>query len=83
MSHDEEASSLASKPTCIICLGMAGSGKTTFVQASLFQRKNAVVTVIHRQRLNAYLHARKTPPYVINLDPAVHEVPYPVNIGKA
>eukprot|EP00731_Ephydatia_muelleri_P028565 Em0020g209a len=32
------------------------------------------------QRLNAYLHARKTPPYVINLDPAVHEVPYPANI---
>ena len=22
----------ASQPTCIICLGMAGSGKTTFVQ---------------------------------------------------
>ena len=22
----------SSKPTCIICLGMAGSGKTTFVQ---------------------------------------------------
>ena len=30
----EEASSLASKPTCIICLGMAGSGKTTFVQVN-------------------------------------------------
>lgn len=59
----DESSSLASKPTCIICLGMAGSGKTTFVQ-----------------RVNSYLHARKTPPYVINLDPAVHEVPYPANI---
>lgn len=23
------------KPTCIICLGMAGSGKTTFVQVAL------------------------------------------------
>ena len=23
---------LADRPTCIICLGMAGSGKTTFVQ---------------------------------------------------
>ena len=22
------------KPTCLICLGMAGSGKTTFVQVS-------------------------------------------------
>ncbi|CAB3979887.1 GPN-loop GTPase 1 [Paramuricea clavata] len=51
------------KPVCIITLGMAGSGKTTFVQ-----------------RINAHLHAKKTPPYVVNLDPAVYEVPYPANI---
>lgn len=50
------------KPSVLV-LGMAGSGKTTFVQ-----------------RLTAYLHARKTPPYVINLDPAVTKVPYPVNV---
>ncbi|XP_060923566.1 GPN-loop GTPase 1 [Limanda limanda] len=50
-------------PVCLIVLGMAGSGKTTFVQ-----------------RLTAYLHSRKAPPYVINLDPAVHEVPFPANI---
>lgn len=48
---------------CLIVLGMAGSGKTTFVQ-----------------RLTAYLHSQKAPPYVINLDPAVHEVPFPANI---
>ncbi|XP_041792813.1 GPN-loop GTPase 1 [Chelmon rostratus] len=51
------------KPVCLIVLGMAGSGKTTFVQ-----------------RLTAHLHSVKTPPYVINLDPAVHEVPFPANI---
>ncbi|MBN3325616.1 GPN1 GTPase, partial [Atractosteus spatula] len=51
------------KPVCLIVLGMAGSGKTTFVQ-----------------RLTAYLHKKKSPPYVINLDPAVHEVPFPANI---
>ncbi|PIO63590.1 hypothetical protein TELCIR_14806 [Teladorsagia circumcincta] len=50
-------------PPSILVLGMAGSGKTSFVQ-----------------RLTAYLHARKTPPYVINLDPACANVPYPVNI---
>jgi len=33
------------------------------------------------QRIVAQLHAGKTPPYVINLDPAVHEVPFPANIG--
>ncbi|XP_046855411.1 GPN-loop GTPase 1-like [Xenia sp. Carnegie-2017] len=51
------------KPVCIITLGMAGSGKSTFVQ-----------------RINAHLHARKEPPYVVNLDPAVYEVSYPTNI---
>ncbi|XP_029977991.1 GPN-loop GTPase 1 [Sphaeramia orbicularis] len=51
------------RPVCLIVLGMAGSGKTTFVQ-----------------RLTAHLHSHKSPPYVINLDPAVHEVPFPANI---
>ncbi|CAG5135765.1 unnamed protein product [Candidula unifasciata] len=56
-------SQTTSKPTCIIVLGMAGSGKTSFVQ-----------------RLTAHLHTKKSPPYVINLDPAVLEVPFPANI---
>lgn len=50
-------------PNTIICIGMAGSGKTTFMQ-----------------RLNAHLHSKKNPPYVINLDPAVLKVPYGANI---
>eukprot|EP00794_Sanderia_malayensis_P009147 gene9147-10120_t len=50
-------------PSCIIVIGMAGSGKTTFVQ-----------------RLTSHLHMKKKPPYVINLDPAVHELSYPANI---
>ncbi|XP_023694557.2 GPN-loop GTPase 1 [Paramormyrops kingsleyae] len=57
------AKCLDQKPVCLIVLGMAGSGKTTFVQ-----------------RLTAFLHTKKSPPYVINLDPAVHEVPFPANI---
>lgn len=32
------------------------------------------------QRLNAHLHQKKTPPYVLNLDPAVLKVPYRSNI---
>lgn len=32
------------------------------------------------QRINSHLHTRKTPPYVINLDPAVHHVPFDSNI---
>lgn len=49
-------------PTCIIVLGMAGSGKTTFV--------NKVVSKLYETGK----------PYVINLDPACKEVPYPANI---
>lgn len=52
------------KPTCIIILGMAGSGKTTFVQR--------LVSVLYKTGK----------PYVINLDPACREVPYPANIGN-
>lgn len=50
-------------PSTVICIGMAGSGKTTFMQ-----------------RLNSHLHAKKSPPYVINLDPAVLKVPFGANI---
>lgn len=48
----------------VICIGMAGSGKTTFMQ-----RLNSHI------RSEA-----KKPPYVMNLDPAVQKVPYGCNI---
>jgi hypothetical protein len=51
------------KPMCVIVLGMAGSGKTSFIQ-----------------RLTADLYAKGKPPYVVNLDPACLEVPYPANV---
>lgn len=50
-------------PVVIITIGMAGSGKTTFVQ-----------------RINSYLHSKQTPPYIVNLDPAVVDVPFEANI---
>lgn len=51
------------KATCLIVLGMAGSGKTTFVQ-----------------KLSEHLYENDTPGYLINLDPACHDMPYPANI---
>ncbi|XP_022101257.1 GPN-loop GTPase 1-like [Acanthaster planci] len=36
--------------------------------------------VLCLQRITAHLYAKKQPPYVINLDPAVHEVSFPANI---
>lgn len=66
MSHRDQSiikHALIMAPSTVICIGMAGSGKTTFMQ-----------------RLNSHLHAKKTPPYVINLDPAVLKVPFGANI---
>jgi GTPase SAR1 family protein len=51
------------KPTILIVMGMAGSGKTTFVR-----------------RVYSYLSELKIPVYGVNLDPAVHQVPFPANI---
>ena len=44
---------------------MAGAGKSTFVE-----------------RLNTHLHSKESssPPYILNLDPAVTYVPYEPNI---
>ncbi|KAJ8878362.1 hypothetical protein PR048_018939 [Dryococelus australis] len=53
----------ARRPVCLVVLGMAGSGKTTFVQ-----------------RLASHLFSEGRIPYVINLDPACHDVPYPANV---
>jgi len=52
-------------PICIIMIGMAGAGKSTFVQ-----------------RINSHLHSSEpsSPPYILNLDPAVAFVPYEANI---
>ncbi|KAH8598826.1 XPA-binding protein-like protein 1 [Bisporella sp. PMI_857] len=53
----------AAGPTAIVVVGMAGSGKTTFMQ-----------------RINSHLHSKREPPYVMNLDPAVLNVPFTPNI---
>jgi GPN-loop GTPase len=32
------------------------------------------------QRINSFLHTEHTPPYIMNLDPAVRSVPFECNI---
>ena len=86
MCQESLGTSCAGKPTCVICFGMAGTGKTTFIQVLLVMSHTAftcgyIVLMLITQRLTAHLHSVKSPPYVINLDPAVHHVPYPANIG--
>ncbi|EIW77732.1 XPA-binding protein 1 [Coniophora puteana RWD-64-598 SS2] len=58
--------STSKKPSVIITIGMAGAGKSTFVQ-----------------RINSYLHTSENdtrPPYILNLDPAVLNLPFEANI---
>ncbi|KAH7095687.1 ATPase NPA3 [Paraphoma chrysanthemicola] len=64
-------------PVAIVCVGMAGSGKTTFMQRLV----SHIYT--HPDPTKSEPAVSKTspnPPYIINLDPAVHHVPFTPNI---
>ncbi|XP_037978400.2 GPN-loop GTPase 1 isoform X2 [Plutella xylostella] len=50
------------KPVCLIILGMAGAGKTSF-------SRRLATKIVDGSR-----------PYLVNLDPACREVPFPANI---
>lgn len=64
------AASNAAAPVAVVCIGMAGSGKTTFMQ-----RINA-----HLHGKTQTFPATSAAPYVLNLDPAVRSVPFESNI---
>lgn len=70
------------QPPVILCIGMAGSGKTTFMQVkkSIIKQGRSEQRSNFQQRINAHLHEKKTPPYVLNLDPAVSSLPFTANI---
>jgi len=64
-------------PVAIVCVGMAGSGKTTLMQrlvSHLYTHPDPT------QREPSVSKAAPAPPYLINLDPAVHHVPFTPNI---
>ncbi|KAJ3763504.1 XPA-binding protein 1 [Lentinula raphanica] len=63
MSSSSSDTPTKQKPITIITIGMAGAGKSTFVQ-----------------RINSYLYSKNSPPYVLNLDPAVAFMPFEANI---
>ncbi len=69
-------------PVAIVCVGMAGECACfhlTGVPNSLpYQTGSGKTTFM--QRINSYLHSQDDTPYVINLDPAVRNVPFNSNI---
>ncbi|KLO05697.1 hypothetical protein SCHPADRAFT_923334 [Schizopora paradoxa] len=64
-SSSSSSQSATKKPSVIITIGMAGSGKTTFVQ-----RINSYLQSLDPPK----------PPYIVNLDPAVTNTPFDSNI---
>ncbi|KAL6703989.1 hypothetical protein ACN47E_008840 [Coniothyrium glycines] len=69
--------STSNQPVAIVCVGMAGSGKTTFMQrlvSHLYTHPDPT------QREPSVSKTSPVPPYIINLDPAVHHVPFTPNI---
>jgi GTPase SAR1 family protein len=64
-------------PVSIVCVGMAGSGKTTFMQRLV---SHIYTHPDPTQSEPSVAKGTPTPPYIINLDPAVHHVPFTPNI---
>lgn len=58
-----EAEQETKKPVAVLVIGMAGSGKTTFMQ-----------------RISSYLGEKGKRSYLVNLDPAVTNVPFESNV---
>ena len=54
----------------------AGRGRSTVLVKKLTVKGKTTLM----QRLNSYLHSKDTPPYILNLDPAVTHMPYSANI---
>jgi GPN-loop GTPase len=71
---------MADSPVAVVCVGMAGelSILTRLYPRADFYPGSGKTTFV--QRINAYLHSKKQPPYVLNLDPAVLSVPFEANI---
>ncbi|XP_072000185.1 GPN-loop GTPase 1 [Engystomops pustulosus] len=57
---------------------MAAGGAAPVCMIVLGMAGSGKTTLV--QRLTSHLHGEKKPPYVVNLDPAVHEIPFPANI---
>uniref|UniRef100_A0A8C7A584 Uncharacterized protein n=1 Tax=Nothoprocta perdicaria TaxID=30464 RepID=A0A8C7A584_NOTPE len=62
-------------PVCVLVLGPGRAGAPPALPP------RGPTPLVSPQRLAAQLQAQRCPPYVINLDPAVRELPFAANIG--
>jgi len=69
----------APSPVAVVCIGMAGKSRLVSMTALGLTLGGSGKTTF-MQRINNYLHVHKKKPYVLNLDPAVLNVPFQANI---
>ncbi|KAF2189422.1 hypothetical protein K469DRAFT_700604 [Zopfia rhizophila CBS 207.26] len=77
MSTSQAHTGASDSPVSIVCIGMAGSGKTTFMQrlvSHLYTHPDPT------ESTPSIPKSPTAPPYILNLDPAVHHVPFTPNI---
>ncbi|KAJ5777775.1 hypothetical protein N7520_001021 [Penicillium odoratum] len=72
-------------PVSVVCVGMAGKATSSppntanrILRTDLVFLGSGKTTFM--QRINSHLHSKQKVPYVLNLDPAVHSVPFESNI---
>ena len=71
---------MAQPPVAIVCVGMAGKSIKLSNEISINEWSKGSGKTTFMQRINSHLFAQRTPPYVMNLDPAVMNVPFSPNI---
>lgn len=86
-SCERATATMAKSPVAVVCVGMAGAyplvptlltERRLIIMDDVFDLGSGKTTFM--QRINSYLHSEKKIPYVLNLDPAVHTVPFESNI---
>lgn len=82
MENKDEKLEIKDKPVCMIVLGMAGSGKVMELNKIISNYQlnfNKFLQTTFVKKL-AQFRRDEFNPYIVNLDPACRETPYPVNI---
>ncbi|KKA28341.1 hypothetical protein TD95_000170 [Thielaviopsis punctulata] len=75
-----DSTTTSKRPVAVVCVGMAANAQTTTSKYTITNSSNGSGKTTFMRRINSHLHSTNDPPYVINLDPAVLNVPFESNI---
>lgn len=77
-SERQRIKEMSHRPPVLLVIGMAGAGKTTFVQRLAAELNQHQAAYAVKPRIRQEIIAKE--PYVINMDPAVLDTPYTPSI---